>query len=161
MHLEFTKFVSNQRVYKAFLESWVLETLKLMSKEKDLLNRSRLKCQELSLVFVSQKKIKELNDQYRSVSKETDVLSFDGDGVFSLGELVFCLDVVKLKAQKSKLPIKLYLSMLTVHGLLHLLGYDHELSSVDEQKMFALQDKLMRKVASKLAPGYKNDFDIS
>lgn len=161
MQLEFTRFVPYQRFYKSFVSEWFFENLKALKKEKSLLNKNRLEARELGFVFVDKAKIKELNKKYRGVDKETDVLSFDGDGFVSLGELIFCMDVIKEKAKSSNLPVKLYLSMLMTHGLLHLLGYEHELNQTDQQKMFALQDKLMRKVASKLAPDYKKDFDIS
>lgn len=161
MRLEFTNLVKNERVYKKFTEQWFDEVLKKLLETKNIKSNFKLKASELSLVFMSQSKIKKINAEFRKVNKETDVLSFDGDGYVSLGELIFCMDVVKRKAKASKLPIKLYLMMLMTHGILHLLGYEHEESAQKEREMFLLQDKLMRSVASKLAPKYKKDFDIS
>jgi probable rRNA maturation factor len=161
MQLEFTKLVERERIYKDFTQIWVEELFSCLLKERKLKNKSKLKASELSLVFVSKVKIKKINSEYRKVKKETDVLSFDGDGRVSLGELIFCMEVIKEKAQKVKLPLKLYFMMLLTHGVLHLLGYEHEESAQKEREMFLLQDKLMRSVASKLAPRYKKDFDIS
>jgi len=160
LRLELTKFIKGQRVYQDFTRQWFQEILKNLNKEKALKNASKLKALELSLVFVSRSKIRKLNKNYRKLNKETDVLSFGGDGFVSLGELIFCMDVIKFKAKKQNLPVKLYLGMLLLHGALHLLGYEHEHGGQDEHEMFRLQNKIMRKVASKLAPEHKRDFDV-
>jgi probable rRNA maturation factor len=160
MRLEITKFVKNERVYQDFLEEWFDLCLKNLAKEQKLKNSSILKSMELSIVFVDESKIKKLNKKYRNVNKSTDVLSFDGDGFVSMGELIFCMDVIKFKAKSSRLSSKLYLGMLMLHGILHLLGYEHEQGGRDETDMFNLQDKILRKVASKLAPDHKKDFDV-
>lgn len=160
IELGFSVLTERERLYKDFLSDWFLEVQKNLKVEKGLLNKERLKVFEMSAVFVPKKQIKKLNKEFREKNKETDVLSFDGDGMVSLGELIFCMEVIKDKAKASKLPIKYYLAMLMTHGVLHLFGYDHELNEAEELKMFKLQDKIMRKVASKLAPGYKTSFDI-
>ncbi len=160
IELGFSVLTENERLYKDFLNEWFLEVQKVLKTEKGLLNKERLKTFEMSAVFVPKKQIKKLNKDFRAKNKETDVLSFDGDGMVSLGELIFCMEVIKDKAKKLKLPIRYYLAMLMTHGVLHLFGYDHELNEAEELKMFKLQDKIMRKVASKLAPGHKTSFDI-
>lgn len=160
MNLNVVTFKKGERVYKKFVDEWFLENLKLLNKLKNLKNKNKLKSMEVSLVFVSKAKIKKLNTQFRGVPKATDVLSFDGDGFVSLGELIFCMDVVREKAKASKLPIKCYLVMLMTHGMLHLLGYEHEEGGADETEMFTLQNKIMRKVAAKLAHEHKTSFDV-
>lgn len=160
MQLEFTKFVKGQRIYQDFLNEWFELFFKELVKNKDLKNADKLKAQELSLVFVEASKIKALNKNYRGFNKPTDVLSFDGDGFVSLGELIFCMDVIKSKSKSLGLPSRLYLGMLLIHGTLHLLGYEHEQGGSDEIEMFSIQDKIMRKIASKLAPDHKTDFDV-
>ena len=75
---------------------------------------------EISLVFVSAKKIKELNKTYRGKDKPTNVLSFAG------GDIVICPEVVKVEAKKSGFTQKYWMTHLVVHGILHLAGYDHE-----------------------------------
>ena len=161
MRLEITKFVKSERVYQDFLIEWFDLCLKYLAKEPQLKNIEKLKAMELSAVFVGESKIKKLNKGFRGVNKATDVLSFDGDGFVSLGELIFCMDVIKFKAKSSRLNSRLYLGMLMLHGMLHLLGYEHEQGGSDETEMFSIQDKILRKVASKLAPDHKKDFDVS
>ncbi len=84
-----------------------------------------LKEKEISVVFVSREKIKELNEKYRKKNGPTDVLSFEGENDF-LGEIVICPEVVKEKKEE--------LEFVLIHGILHLLGYDHELKE-DEKEM--------------------------
>jgi len=161
LHLEITRLVKGERIYKDFLSEWFALTLKKLLKVKNVKSIEKLKAMELSVVFVDKKKIKKLNKKYRGFNKATDVLSFDGDGFVSAGELVFCMEVIAGKAKSLKLPAKVYLGMLMIHGILHLLGYEHEHGGVEEAEMFSLQDQIMRKVASKLAPDHKKDFDVS
>lgn len=98
----------------------------------------------LSLYLVAEKEGKQLNHDYRSKDYATNVLSFPSDlpadiipemDEYPLGELIICLPVVQHEAAKqSKLP-QHHFAHLLVHGCLHLLGYDHELSeSVTERQ---------------------------
>ncbi len=157
---EFLVLTKNERIYKNFLNKWFIEVEKILLKEKKLANKKNLQATEISLVFVTKKKIQKLNKKFRLKNKATDVLSFNGDGLVSLGELIFSMEVIKDKAKNARLPIKYYLAMLMTHGILHLLGYDHQLSHLEELKMFKLQNKIARKVAAKLAPKHKTFFDI-
>ncbi len=160
MDLNIITYEKNQRVYKAYLSEWFLEVLQVLKKEKPLKNKDRLKAMELSLVFVNEKRAKKINFEFRGVNKATDVLSFLGDGFVSLGELVFCLSKVHEKAQNSGLQVKHYMALMLTHGVLHLLGYEHENDAVREKEMFKLQNKIMRKVAAKLAHEHKTSFDV-
>lgn len=160
MTLNIVTFKKGERVYRAFLQEWFCESFNFLKKTTNLKNKKKLLSVEISLIFVSKAKIKKLNKDFRGVSKPTDVLSFDGDGFVSAGELIFCMDVIKEKARATRLPVKCYLVMLLTHGFLHLLGYEHENGGLDEEQMFTLQNKIMRKVAAKLAPDYKTSFDV-
>lgn len=147
-------------VYKDFTKTWVEQFLKAYFLEKNVKNKKLKNCKEVSVVFVSEMASKKLNKHYRGINKSTDVLSFEGDGAFSLGELVLSQSVIKKKSKNSNLSLKLYIQLMVSHGLLHLLGYTHETSKKDEFEMLSLQNKLVRKVAAKLAPRHKNDFYI-
>jgi len=90
---------------------------------------------ETCLFFVSNKKIRSLNKETRGIDKETDVLSFpiqektlktDPDGKIRLGDIIIAFDFAKEEAEKKGLNLSRHLLMLTVHGLLHLLGHDHD-----------------------------------
>ena len=87
---------------------------------------------ELSIAFVGQGRMRELNKKYRGKNRVTDVLSFLGDG---LGEIVICAREVKKNAKKYKSTFKKELTRVLIHGILHLLGYEHDKSATEKDKM--------------------------
>ncbi|MEQ1724252.1 MAG: rRNA maturation RNase YbeY [Pseudobdellovibrio sp.] len=96
---------------------------------------------ELTIVFLSSSEIKKINNQFRKKNKATDILSFAGMDEESLGELLLCTDVLKMQALSQKHSLKNEITYMLIHGLLHLLGYDHERSVKEEKIMFKLQDR--------------------
>lgn len=110
---------------------------------------------EVSVTAVDDAQIKELNRDYREKDSPTDVLSFpmcDGeweiseDGFCVLGDIVLSFERCLEQSQKYGHSFERELSFLTVHSVLHLLGYDHETSKEDEEEMFSLQKKIMEKI---------------
>lgn len=110
---------------------------------------------EVSVVFVSKEKIQEINRTYRGIDRVTDVISFalfdnEDDIVFedeeeeitTLGDIFICLDVMKEQAKEYGHSEKRELAFLAVHGLLHLLGYDHD-TNEKEREMFAKQELIL------------------
>ena len=103
-----------------------------------------------SITFVSDEKIWELNKTYRNVDRPTDVISFafeDNPDEFALstrvlGDIFISIPRMQEQAVFYGHSEKRELSFLTVHGLLHLLGYDH-MTKEDEQKMFSLQEEIL------------------
>ena len=83
---------------------------------------------ELSCSFVSVNEIRQLNKDYRGMDSETDVLSFPVPFAhsFTLGDIVICTSVAKAQAEKYGHSFEREIAFLFVHGLLHLLGYDHK-----------------------------------
>lgn len=112
---------------------------------------------ELSVNLVGEGRIKALNKKYRGRNRVTDVLSFPlnekvdvksaKNDIISLGDIFICLPVAKKYALREDVSLDYKLSFLTVHGFLHLLGYDHEKSSAEQTKMFALQDNILSKIS--------------
>ncbi len=109
---------------------------------------------ELSLVFTGDGPVRRLNRQYRGKDKTTDVLSFSllegkrlrsGMGATKvLGDVVISLPQAKRQAREAGKTLKSAAAMLLVHGILHLLGYDHG-SRREEKRMFGLQERILRK----------------
>ncbi|GAK11467.1 rRNA maturation RNase YbeY [Geomicrobium sp. JCM 19039] len=106
---------------------------------------------ESSVLFVSKTKIQALNHEYRNKNEVTDVLSFalnddEEDAGFQdehlLGDIVICVERMKEQAKEYNHSIERELGFLAIHGLLHLIGYDHQ-SEADEKEMFALQEELL------------------
>lgn len=77
----------------------------------------------LSVAFVGQKEIRQLNKKYRKKDKPTDVLSFFYG---KTGEVVICPDVVNLNAKEYGASPKEELKRVLIHGILHILGYNHQ-----------------------------------
>lgn len=78
---------------------------------------------DLSVALVESKEIKALNRQYRKKDKPTDVLSFSYG---NSGEVVICPGVVEANAKKYQAVFKKELARVLIHGLLHILGYNHQ-----------------------------------
>ena len=97
---------------------------------------------DLTLVFLSRAKAKSLNMQFRGKAYATDVLSFEPMEPTSLGELIFCPEVLKKQASEHHLSYRDELAYMTLHGLLHLLGFEHENGGAEARQMFEIQDKL-------------------
>lgn len=123
------------------LNAVAAQVIELLLK-KNLRNKKRLRAKsEMTFVFLSTRSMKKINHQFRKKNRATDVLSFSSEDPASMGELVFCLDVLKKQARSQKHALDRELLYMMVHGILHLLGYDHELSKSEEKRMFSLQDQ--------------------
>ncbi len=94
---------------------------------------------EVSVSFVTNDEIKELNREYRNVDSETDVLSFpmddddEFDGVIILGDIVISTQKIIEQANDFGHSLEREMIYLTVHSMLHLLGYDHMIDSEKEE----------------------------
>ena len=96
-----------------------------------------------TIAFVSDKKIRELNRQFRGIDKATDVLSFPSDGP-ELGDIAVSVDTAAVQAKENGLKLDEEIAQLILHGLLHLSGYDHE---TDNGEMNRLELRLRKKLA--------------
>jgi len=104
---------------------------------------------EVSVSFVTNEEIKELNREYRNVDSETDVLSFPMDEVFDgvtiLGDIVISTQKIIEQANDFNHSLEREMCYLTVHSMLHLLGYDHE-SEREQKLMREWEEKIMSAV---------------
>ena len=103
---------------------------------------------EISLSFVNDETIQQLNNQYLHKDKPTNVLSFSlQEGEFNninpqiLGDIVISLDTAQADASKSGLSLEQEIDFLIIHGLLHLLGYNHEKTTKEETKKMQRKEK--------------------
>ena len=110
---------------------------------------------EVSINFVTDEAIHELNREYRGVDRPTDVLSFECDGyegeddlapvegmAFELGDIVIAPDVAEAQAPEYGLSFADEVSLLVTHGLLHLCGYDH-MEDDEAEEMEARERELL------------------
>lgn len=122
---------------------------------------------EMSLSFVTAEEIRELNKRHRNVDAVTDVLSFPTienpardviktssfaldsinpeTGKLNIGDVIICLERAKEQAVEYNHSLKRELCFLSLHGVLHLLGYDH-IEPDDEKQMTALQEEILNKM---------------
>ena len=122
---------------------------------------------EISLAIVGDGRIRKLNKIYRGKNRVTDVLSFGDktimtylskafpkikkdqkfievpDGINRLGEIVICYPRAKKQAKKMDHSLEKELTILLIHGILHLLGYDHEKSKLEEKRMEEMEEKIL------------------
>ena len=97
---------------------------------------------ELSIAFVDDEAMRELNRKFRRKNKTTDVLTFSGDGPL-FGEIVISIDQARRQAADEKHSLATEVRYLILHGILHAMGYDHE---TDNGEMNALEVKVRAKV---------------
>ncbi len=117
---------------------------------KRTLKHEKVKNANFSIVFVDNDKIQSINKEYRGIDKVTDVISFAFEdnskvvynNVRFLGEIYICIPRMIEQSIMYGHSETRELAFLTVHGLLHLLGYDHQ-TKEDEKKMFELQEVIL------------------
>jgi len=97
---------------------------------------------EVCVAIVSDRRMRALNRQFRGKDYATDVLSFPADAKGFLGDVVIAAGVAKKQAKAQGHGLKTEIRILAIHGLLHLLGYDHE---VDGGKMARVEARLRKK----------------
>jgi len=107
---------------------------------------------ELSLLLVDDKEIQEMNHRFLGRDKPTNVLSFSmREGEFALlhphllGDLVISIETAKRQSRQSGLNKMEMITLLVIHGILHLLGYEHERGKKQAREMATKQKDLFRK----------------
>ncbi len=129
------KNFTKQRLNQKYLSEIAEKTLEVARFKKPV---------EISLVIVGEKRIRTLNKKYRGIDKVTDVLSFGNDtvnktaknktvkfinspnGIACLGEIFICYPQTVKQAKQKKHSVKEELTILLIHGILHLLGFEHK-----------------------------------
>ena len=111
---------------------------------------------EFSVHFVSDEEIRDLNRAYRGKDEPTDILTFamnDGDEEFivpeeeeELGDMFISLESMRRNAREFGVEEEEELRRLLLHGVLHLLGYDHETNDFAAEPMLIEQEKLMKEL---------------
>lgn len=103
---------------------------------------------EVSIILTNDKKIRELNRNYRNIDKPTNVLSFELNDPELLGDVFISLDTVQREAMEQGKSFKDHLTHIIVHGILHLQGFDH-INNRDANKMENTEIKILKKLGIK------------
>lgn len=142
------KSLKNQRDWQKYAERR-LHRILLIVQGKPKLKRLRPRAHSWSVEvqLVGKTQMIELNGQYRGKNYATDVLSFPTLAPFQelgvLGDLVICLPTLKSQARTLGHSAELEMDVLLTHGVLHLLGFDHELSHREAKKMAQWESKIL------------------
>ncbi len=139
--------VVNETCHDDNYEELITKTLNLTMKHENI-----ARYYEIAVVLVSKAKIKEINAKYRNIDEVTDVISFalfdnddiiqNTDNITTLGDIFICVEKMQEQAKTYGHSEKRELAFLVCHGLLHLLGYDHD-NSERERVMFAKQNLIL------------------
>ena len=129
--------VNRQRIRKLHVVPWIKRVEKML----DVIGKAD---SSVTVAFVSDKKIRELNRLFRRINKATDVLSFPGDSNDGeMGDIAISIETAARQAKQSGLTLDGEIAQLLLHGLLHLSGYDHE---TDKGEMNRLELRLRKKL---------------
>lgn len=119
------------------------------------LNKLQINDVEFNVIIVDNEYIHQLNKEYRNIDRETDVITFalEDDKTFNpeervLGDIYISIDKAISQSEEYGHSLKREISFLAVHGLLHLLGYDH-MTKEDEDVMFKLQEEILDEMGIK------------
>lgn len=138
--------------------------LKRIIAEAETFTKNKVSDSFVNLAFVSESEIRDLNLSFRKIDKATDVLSFpmldikqgestladfenerDLDGRLNIGDIAICLDIAKRQAKNLGHSLKREVCFLVLHGLLHVLGFDH-IESHDEEIMQNTAKEILNKL---------------
>lgn len=139
-------------------EPWIALLEQLLEQAAEVV---RLEDGEVSLTFVDDETMRELNSEYRGIDQPTDVLSFalrdevDGEAEIwhehavpdLLGDIVISVPTAKRQSEQYGHSLEREVAFLFIHGFLHLLGYNHD-DEQSEREMFRLQEQLLQKVGA-------------
>lgn len=169
--LEIHNFTQNEIDEKLFHKA-AEAALEIVSKENSALRQAQGRI-EISLAIVGNGRMRRLNKMYRKKNRVTDVLAFGNksvlrylakafprlkkgedikfieppDGVKRLGEIIICYPQAKKQAKRLDHSLKKELAILLVHGILHLVGYEHEKGGKSEIEMREMEKRIFSKIS--------------
>ena len=129
-----SKLISKKEIQKHLL--FFKKELIAQGIEKNKLN------QKILIVFTSSQEMRQLNRDHLKRDYATDILSFSPVEEDSLGELILSVEKIKSQAKEHGISFKEEMMYLILHGLLHLLGYQHEKGGRKTKEMYRIQDSL-------------------
>lgn len=124
----------------SYLDKVILKTLEV----------ENVKASNFAIIFIDDDRMHEMNKRYRGIDRTTDVLSFAFEdtekivyNIRQLGEIYVSIPKMQTQAKEYGHSEQRELAFLVVHGLLHLLGYDHTLGEKEEKEMFDKQEVIL------------------
>lgn len=149
--MTFVEIIDDNQLVEEKTKEMLLNLLEFAAKFENI----DLDNTEMSLSFVDKNEIQEINRDYRGKDVPTDVISFAlndetdeieilglEEEINTLGDVIICVEIAKEQAQEYNHSFDREIGFLAVHGLLHLLGYDH-MEENDEKIMFSKQEEIL------------------
>ena len=131
---------SRQRVLSSiFLKNWVRQVIQELTKRKVIRCPTDI---HLTIAFVTEEEIRKLNHTFRGKDKPTDILSFQSENKGEWGELALCPKYIRKQWTQPSGSLRESIAYLVLHGILHLLGFEHEKNKAKAQEMYDLQDSI-------------------
>ncbi|MDH5405982.1 MAG: rRNA maturation RNase YbeY [Candidatus Aminicenantes bacterium] len=139
---------------KSHLQKPRIAPNKIKELTKRILRLLRVQADEVSVVFVSDEEMRHYNQTYRNVPEPTDVLSFPLEGLTpegrrNLGDIIISLETASRQAEELGHSLEREVKILLVHGLIHLLGYDH---TTDQGEMEAKEREVLKSLEEDSQP---------
>ncbi|MGH9915800.1 MAG: rRNA maturation RNase YbeY, partial [Pyrinomonadaceae bacterium] len=129
MASNYAEVINYQRKFSLDLEQWTRFTARAIKAVRSQTQDART---EVTIAFISDRRMRNLNQQYRGVNRTTDVLSFPVDPsiplvvVNYLGDIAVSIERAERQARWAGISLDSEIAQLILHGLLHLYGFDHE-----------------------------------
>tara|TARA_X000000950_G_scaffold162745_1_gene198994 strand:+ start:570 stop:1031 length:462 start_codon:yes stop_codon:yes gene_type:complete len=149
MHLSLNNFKSSK-----FIKLSKAEILNIVEEVLKTVEYKFTKNHQLNLSFVSSEEMKLLNKTYRNKDKPTNVLSFEmpknfpvGDEKTLIGEIALCEEIIYEESKKYKKIFENRLKHMIIHGLLHLIGFDH-VNKDEGNNMESVEKKIMKSISA-------------
>ena len=142
-------------IQKNHISQYHIDTKKIKAGIETTLELHQKSGVEIVLRLTDNEEITKLNQQFRGLTEPTDVLSFNHDFInpetnqLYLGDIIISLETAMAQAQEHKHSLTDECLLLSIHGTLHLLGYDHDILT-EEKEMWLMQENIQQIVEKKL-----------
>lgn len=130
-----------------------LDMIQVRNWTRQILLLQKFENGEVNVIFVNNRRIRDYNRDYRKIDRATDVLSFPMREGFGgdlhpdfLGDVMISLEMTEVEAKSYAREMDEQLLILLIHGILHLMGYDHEGSEAEEKKMIRRERFILKKI---------------
>jgi probable rRNA maturation factor len=133
-------------IYKSYNSLYDINKKRFTYITSNVFQYLNLDKKQFSLFIVGKYKIKSLNCYYNNINSVTDVLALEYKDPFYIGDIYICPDIIYKNSKKFNCSFFEELDRIFIHGLLHILGYDHINPLNTSEKMFIIQEDILKKL---------------
>ena len=133
-------------IYKSYNSLYDINEKRFTYIASNVFNYLNIEKKQFSLFIIGKYKIKSLNLKYNNLNLVTDVLALEYKDPFYIGDIYICPEIVYQNSKKFKCSFLEEIDRMFIHGLLHILGYNHVNSLNTSEKMFIIQENILREL---------------